>query len=278
MEYQLYHDYFNLASQIVKNMQQGGDHPNHDVAEDLIMMDHRHGDDTDSLCNIDTISLDTSDDDNTKPDNSLFSQWKDPSPSQHKPLWMNFDNGDVFYSSNGEFPSMSDLTEEEGSHSDFPTSSCSLPYPKNYRCSPTFGEDHSSASSSCMPSRSSPLYEEMTSRSSPLLEEVTSESGQLHNLMLALQDLQYQGVVGTGLVNPKRPVFALDEKACALCKKNGETREFYTTHVLKDNRGKIICPILRKYVCPTCGATGDNAHTLRHCPVNKATENTRCGQ
>lgn len=58
----------------------------------------------------------------------------------------------------------------------------------------------------------------------------------------------------------------IDDVYCVLCKRNGEQREWYTSHVLKDSRGKVVCPILRKYTCPTCGATGDNAHTIRHCP------------
>ena len=236
-------------------------HSQESMCHDLMMMENsrRGGDDTnqDSVCNMDATFFD-----------SRFSQprpeteRRDPLTKKPEPLWMNFDNGDVFYSSTGEFPSMSDLTEEE----DHPSSSasCCLPYPKRFRRSPSCYEDLSSFSSSYLPSRNSP----------PHHDDKTSESNVL-DLVTALQDLQYQGVVGSGLVHPRQPVFAVDEKTCALCKKNGEAREFYTTHVLKDNRGKIICPILRKYVCPTCGASGDRAHTLRHCPVNKAAEDTK---
>lgn len=74
---------------------------------------------------------------------------------------------------------------------------------------------------------------------------------------------------------PQEAVFdpdnaAIDDQYCVLCKKNGEQRDFYVSHVLKDSRGKVVCPILRKYVCPTCSATGDNAHTITHCPKSSS--------
>ena len=60
-------------------------------------------------------------------------------------------------------------------------------------------------------------------------------------------------------------------KKCNFCFNNKEPVEVWSSHDLKDERtGKIACTILRKYVCPRCGATGDHAHTNRYCPKNKS--------
>ncbi|KAM7340158.1 nanos homolog 2 [Alexandromys fortis] len=55
---------------------------------------------------------------------------------------------------------------------------------------------------------------------------------------------------------------------CNFCKNNGESRHVYASHQLKTPEGVVVCPILRHYVCPLCGATGDQAHTLKYCPLN----------
>lgn len=53
---------------------------------------------------------------------------------------------------------------------------------------------------------------------------------------------------------------------CVFCRNNGESREFYSSHTLKDVDGKTSCPILRAYTCPLCKANGDNSHTIKYCP------------
>ena len=54
---------------------------------------------------------------------------------------------------------------------------------------------------------------------------------------------------------------------CNFCKSNKETPKFYKGHSLKDENGKVMCPILRKLICPLCGATEEDAHTTKYCPI-----------
>ena len=55
-------------------------------------------------------------------------------------------------------------------------------------------------------------------------------------------------------------------KFCVFCKNNGEAEMVYNSHQLKDDSGRVVCPILYYYKCPKCGAFGEKAHTLRYCP------------
>ncbi|XP_075423870.1 LOW QUALITY PROTEIN: ubiquitin carboxyl-terminal hydrolase 10-A-like [Ascaphus truei] len=56
---------------------------------------------------------------------------------------------------------------------------------------------------------------------------------------------------------------------CTFCKHNGESKQVYSGHSLKDGQGHVQCPILQHYVCPQCGATGVHAHTRRFCPMTE---------
>lgn len=58
-----------------------------------------------------------------------------------------------------------------------------------------------------------------------------------------------------------------DADFCRFCKQNGESPRVYRSHTLKSADSRVVCPILWNYICPICGATGDNAHTRRYCPV-----------
>ena len=60
-------------------------------------------------------------------------------------------------------------------------------------------------------------------------------------------------------------------KVCVFCKNNGECESVYSCHSIKDDKGRVTCPILYCYKCPKCGASGENAHTLKYCPLSTDT-------
>ncbi|KAA8588612.1 hypothetical protein FQN60_009957 [Etheostoma spectabile] len=60
-----------------------------------------------------------------------------------------------------------------------------------------------------------------------------------------------------------------EPKICVFCRNNGAPEEVYGSHVLKTPDGRVVCPILRAYTCPLCSANGDNAHTIKYCPLSK---------
>ncbi|XP_029981786.1 nanos homolog 1-like [Sphaeramia orbicularis] len=66
-----------------------------------------------------------------------------------------------------------------------------------------------------------------------------------------------------------------EPKVCVFCRNNGAPEEVYGTHILKTADGRVLCPILRAYTCPLCSANGDNAHTIKYCPLSKDQQSQR---
>ncbi|XP_075905637.1 nanos homolog 1-like [Nelusetta ayraudi] len=60
-----------------------------------------------------------------------------------------------------------------------------------------------------------------------------------------------------------------EPRVCVFCRNNGAPEEVFGTHVLKAADGRVLCPILRAYTCPLCSASGDNAHTIKYCPLSR---------
>ncbi|KAM4624998.1 nanos homolog 1-like [Polymixia lowei] len=60
-----------------------------------------------------------------------------------------------------------------------------------------------------------------------------------------------------------------EPKVCVFCRNNGAPEEVFGSHILKTADGRVLCPILRAYTCPLCSANGDNAHTIKYCPLSK---------
>uniref|UniRef100_A0A8C6SNE7 Nanos-type domain-containing protein n=1 Tax=Neogobius melanostomus TaxID=47308 RepID=A0A8C6SNE7_9GOBI len=66
-----------------------------------------------------------------------------------------------------------------------------------------------------------------------------------------------------------------EPRVCVFCRNNGAPEEVYGTHILKTAEGRVLCPILRAYTCPLCSANGDNAHTIKYCPLSRDQQSHR---
>ncbi|KAM8704111.1 hypothetical protein ACLKA7_008682 [Drosophila subpalustris] len=58
----------------------------------------------------------------------------------------------------------------------------------------------------------------------------------------------------------------LVNRHCVFCENNNEPEALVNSHSVRDSYGRVLCPKLRTYVCPICGASGDSAHTIKYCP------------
>ncbi|XP_052896442.1 uncharacterized protein LOC128303504 [Anopheles moucheti] len=94
----------------------------------------------------------------------------------------------------------------------------------------------------------------------------TDESANEGSECGALQDITNQFKQRCKLrKNRNKNVTCLEH--CVFCMNNGADREVYESHNCKDEWGNVTCPVLQKFVCSRCHATGTNAHTAKYCPL-----------
>uniref|UniRef100_A0A1I8F7U6 Nanos-type domain-containing protein n=1 Tax=Macrostomum lignano TaxID=282301 RepID=A0A1I8F7U6_9PLAT len=67
--------------------------------------------------------------------------------------------------------------------------------------------------------------------------------------------------------SPGTPAGRAAPSSASSAAKNGEPEAFSSGHTLKDGNGSVACPVLSRFTCPLCGATGGSAHTVKYCPL-----------
>ncbi|XP_066248553.1 uncharacterized protein nanos [Euwallacea similis] len=83
---------------------------------------------------------------------------------------------------------------------------------------------------------------------------------QLRSTLQSISNQYKQNPAGLNSYNLLRPI-------CRFCFKNREPELVYTSHETKASDGTVTCPILRRYTCDLCGATGAYSHTRKYCPL-----------
>ena len=127
-----------------------------------------------------------------------------------------------------------------------------------------------SGSSSCSPNQSQGNFSDDSQLSSPTFSSCSStfpstESEPLFNrLRNPLRSEQLPS--NFSISHKKLPNRNL---ICTFCKNNGEPEHVYRSHIFRDYKNKLCCPILRLYKCPICGESGSKAHTITYCQQYK---------
>ncbi|CAD5234436.1 unnamed protein product [Bursaphelenchus xylophilus] len=100
-----------------------------------------------------------------------------------------------------------------------------------------------------------------------------SSTGSKNVFDFNLKSLNIEGFGTSPLVSPTEPRRKGSHMFCGFCFNNAKANGIDTSgpgrwsqHNLRDQEGRVECPCLRMFQCPICGASGDSAHTQRHCP------------